>query len=139
MNTQCVPVVIVGAGPYGLSLAAHLRSAGIEHRIFGEAMQTWRHHMPAGIHLKSEGFASSLYDADGQFTLGNYCAETGMPYRDVGEPVSLELFARYGQEFQRRFVPHLEPQNITQIHSEPDAFVLTTAAGEAVRAQKVVL
>src|SRR5215469_8799576 len=28
-------VAVVGAGPYGLSLGAHLKSAGIETRVFG--------------------------------------------------------------------------------------------------------
>ena len=41
-------VAIVGAGPYGLSIAAHLRVAGVTFRIFGRPMQTWRYHMPDG-------------------------------------------------------------------------------------------
>jgi hypothetical protein len=54
-------VVVVGAGPYGLSLAACLRANGVEHRIFGEPMKPWLTQMPEGMLLKSEGFASNLY------------------------------------------------------------------------------
>lgn len=62
-------VAIVGAGPYGLSLAAHLRDAGLSFRIFGKPMSTWRDHMPRGMHLKSEGFASNLSAPDRRSTL----------------------------------------------------------------------
>ena len=46
-------VVIIGAGPYGLSIAAHLKAYGVDFRIFGHPMHTWRTHMPKGMHLKS--------------------------------------------------------------------------------------
>ena len=59
---QIVDVAIIGAGPYGLSLAAHLADAGIEFRIFGSPMHTWRSSMPEGMVLKSEGNASNLWD-----------------------------------------------------------------------------
>ncbi len=53
-------VAIIGAGPYGLSLAAHLAAANVSVRVFGQPMQFWRTNMPEGMVLKSEGFASNL-------------------------------------------------------------------------------
>src|SRR5213079_230240 len=47
-------VAIVGAGPYGLSAAAHLRAAnGLDVRVFGEPMSFWERHMPKGMLLRS--------------------------------------------------------------------------------------
>src|SRR5215472_7729620 len=112
MQKVATDVAIVGAGPYGLSIAAHLRRRGICFRIFGTSMHTWRYQMPAGMCLKSEGFASSLSDPDGLFTLRRYSAEQGLPYQDVGYPVPLETFIRYALEFQRRLVPTLEETDV---------------------------
>ena len=43
------PAVVIGAGPYGLSVAAHLRARGVPVRVFGEVMSSWRLHMPGGM------------------------------------------------------------------------------------------
>ena len=100
MNDFAVDIAIIGAGPYGLSLAAHLGSTGRNFRIFGEPMRFWSRHMPRGMRLKSEGFASNLYDPDGEFTLERYCMENGLPYAPIGLPVPLETFIAYGREFR---------------------------------------
>ena len=113
LTADIVDIAIIGAGPYGLSLAAHLRGSGQSVRIFGSPMNSWSNHMPRGMHLKSEGFASNLYDPEAKFTLQTFCGERSIPYADIGLPVAIETFIAYGQEFQRRYVPELENVQIT--------------------------
>ena len=139
MHATDLPVAIIGAGPYGLSIAAHLRGRGIPFRIFGEPMQSWREHMPAGMLLKSEGFASNICDPDDEFTLGRFCAGAGIAYADVAEPVRLETFTAYGLEFQRRFAPGLERTQVTAVTRAPGGFALTTAAGEMLRSSRLII
>src|SRR6202046_2202219 len=99
---------IIGAGPYGLSIAAHLRSRGIPFRIFGRPMDSWRTHMPKGMLLKSDGFASNISDPNDEFTLRKFCSQQGIEYSDTGIPVRLDTFTRYGLAFRERMVPELE-------------------------------
>ena len=40
--SDVVDVAVIGAGPYGLSLAAHLSAAGVNYRHFGVPMRLWR-------------------------------------------------------------------------------------------------
>jgi thioredoxin reductase len=138
LNRNSTDTVIIGAGPYGLSLAAQLRAAGREFRIFGTPMHFWSNHMPHGMRLKSEGFASDLYDPGGQFPLKAYCAEKNIPYRDIGLPVRLDTFIAYGREFQRRYVPHLENVQVASL-SRAAAFSIQTSTGETLNAQRVVV
>ena len=98
--SDTVEVAIVGAGPYGLSLAAHLRRSGVSFRHFGLPMRLWRESMPAGMFLKSQGFASNLSDPEGTHTLEAFCKATGRPYASYGLPVPLDTFISYGQWFQ---------------------------------------
>ncbi len=139
MSMQTSEVAIIGAGPYGLSIAAHLRKQNIAFRIFGTPMASWRFHMAKGTFLKSDGFASNLYDPDATFTLASYCREHDLPYADVGNPVPIETFVAYGLQFQRRFVPELEETDILSVHQVPEGFELLTKSGETVRVKRVVV
>jgi thioredoxin reductase len=130
---------IIGAGPYGLSIAAHFRSRGIPFRIFGRLMDSWRAHMPKGMCLKSDGFASNLYDPDGDFTLSQFCAERGIEYSDSGIPVRLDTFTAYGQAFKERKVPELEDKLVTSLDRVPEGFRLGLDNGETLTARRVVL
>jgi thioredoxin reductase len=136
--TNC-DIAIIGAGPYGLSIAAHLKARGLNFRIFGSPMQTWLTQMPKGMRLKSEGFASFLYDPAAAFTLAHYCKEQGLPYQDIGLPVPLETFAAYGLEFQKRFVPELENKLVVSVQQKPAGFEVRLENGETFTAQKLVL
>lgn len=138
-NSEETDVAIVGAGPYGLSLAAHLGARGVGFRIFGRPMDAWRTRMPAGLLLKSEGCASNLSDPAGRFTLEAFCRNNGLPYGDHVNPVSLDAFTRYGLDFQRRLVPTVEEATVTSIEGRTNGFELRSASGEIVRAGRVVV
>jgi thioredoxin reductase len=138
MSNSC-DVAIVGAGPYGLSLAAHLRAQGVSFRIFGKPLDTWRSHMPANMLLKSEGFASSLSAPQPGGTLKDFAAERGLDYADYSLPVALDTFNAYASSFLERFVPDLEETLVTAIARGADDFTLTLETGERVGARSVVL
>lgn len=138
MNSR-IPIAIIGAGPYGLSLAAHLRARGVDFRIFGRPMEFWLKHMPTGMALKSDGFASNIYDADGRFTLKRFCAERDIAYADIGMPVLLSTFSAYGLAFKEALVANLEEKMVTALRRQPNGFALTLDDGEVVSAQQVVV
>jgi thioredoxin reductase len=132
-------VALVGAGPYGLSIAAHLREPGIRYRVIGRPMQFWMSQTPDGMKLKSEGFASNLYDPQGDFTLGNFCARQLTPYADIGTPVDKQTFCAYGLAFQKRFVPRVERKLVVTLARCSTGFELQLDDGESFSARKVVL
>jgi len=132
-------VAIVGAGPYGLSLAAHLRAAEVDHRIFGRPMDMWRNHMPEGMLLKSDGFASSLFDPGNEFPLSRFCVEQSIDYSDERTPVRLQTFVDYALAFKDRFAPNLEEAIVDSIRSESGNFVLELNDGACIRARRVVV
>ncbi len=137
--TSMALVAVVGAGPYGLSVAAHLAAKGVEPLVFGPPMESWRNGMPRGMRLKSEGFASCLSDPDGAFTLQAFCAGAGLPYADLDLPVPVETFTAYGTAFQERFVPHLDRRHVRHVARTAQGFALTLEDGATVAVRQVIL
>jgi FAD-dependent urate hydroxylase len=133
------PAVVIGAGPYGLAVAAHLRAYGVPVRVFGAVMTTWRNHMPDGMFLKSTPDASSISAPAAGFTLGDFCAQAGLPTLGENEQVPVELFIRYGQWFASQLVPGIEPRQVRRVEHAGRGFHLTLDSGEEVETDTVVL
>jgi ribulose 1,5-bisphosphate synthetase/thiazole synthase len=136
--TEC-DTAVIGAGPYGLSVAAHLHGRKADFRIFGRPLDTWRTAMPRGMYLKSDGFASNLSAPEPGATLADYCLENDLPYHPTDEPVPLETFVAYGLDFQRRYVPNLEEHNVTSVARRGREFRLALDTGEELLAKQVVV
>jgi thioredoxin reductase len=135
---DAVDVAVVGAGPYGLSIAAHLRPLGLSVRTFGLPMNQWRS-MPSGMFLKSQPFASNLSDPAGAGTLEAFCRATGRPYVSYGRPVALDTFVAYGAWFQTTQVPDLEELLVTRLGRANGLFVLALSNGDTAYARTVVV
>jgi thioredoxin reductase len=132
-------IAIIGAGPYGLSLAAHLNQQRLSNRVFGTPMKLWRDHMPKGMHLKSDGFASNLYDPDNLYTLKRFCSNQGIPYDDKSIPVPLDVFVNYGLAFQQRFVPNLQQNDVVSLRQNGGHFDLLLDNNDTIAASRVVI
>jgi thioredoxin reductase len=133
-------VAIIGAGPYGLSLAAHLSARGVDFRIFGKPMDLWRNHMPENMMLKSNGYASNLSAPDGAASsLKRYCRLTGTPYGDLNFPIPRATFVAYADWFRARHVPMLEETMVTGLDRDGEDYILTLESGERVIAGAAVL
>lgn len=130
---------IIGAGPYGLSIGAHLKKRGIPFRIFGRPMDSWLAHMPKGMLLKSDGFASNIRDPEDAFTLKQFCVEKGIRYADSGIPVSLETFCAYGLAFRDRMLPELEEKLVAWVERSKEGFAVRLEDGETFTARRIIL
>ena len=102
-------------------------------------MVTWRNHMPRGMLLKSDGFASSLSAPADGFTLADYCARCAIPYDDMAIPVSLQTFVDYACNFQERFVPTVDRRTVIGLRALPEGFELRVENDTVIVARKVVL
>lgn len=137
--SDTVDVAVIGAGPYGLALAAHLKSAGVGYRQFGIPMRLWKATMPKGMFLKSQGFASNICDPDGTHTLEAFCQKTNHPYASYGLPVSLENFVNYGQWFRAERGLEIEETTVTGVTPAAGGFELTVGGIDRVHARRVVV
>ena len=128
-------VAVIGAGPYGLAVAAHLQEAGVRTTVFGGAMDFWDGHMPAGMLLRSYWSASHIADPNAALSLDAYEASSD----EVPRPIPVERFVSYGRWFAERTVPDIDPRRIDLLEGDGDGFRLTTEDGSTARADRVVV
>lgn len=129
-------VAIIGAGPYGLSIAAHVRAERLDTVVFGRVMGFWKNTMPKGMLLRSPWTGSHFGDPNRALTLDHFAAAEGVTR---SEPIPLDFFIRYGEWFQRAAVPQLDQRTVTRVECIPNGFQLSLEDGDTVRARRVVV
>jgi FAD-dependent urate hydroxylase len=129
-------VAVVGAGPYGLSCAAHLRACGLDVHVLGRPMELWERHMPVGMFLRSSWEASTISDPDGSLSLDAYESERAAT---IGRPIPLDDFLGYGRWFQRRAVPDLDTRRVVIVRRDAAGFALELDDGATLVARRVVI
>jgi cation diffusion facilitator CzcD-associated flavoprotein CzcO len=129
-------VAVIGAGPYGLAVAAHLRCAAVSTRVFGRPLSFWREHMPKGMRLRSPWIATHIADPDRKFSLDAFARATALARQDQ---LPLERFVEYGDWFQRQAIPDLDPGKVVRVETAAPGFRLTLADETAVHARRVVM
>jgi hypothetical protein len=136
---RATEVLIVGAGPYGLSISTHLRGRGIDHLIVGRPMDTWRNHMPAGMYLKSEPFGSDMSCPQAGYDLAGYSRTERIDDIERGIPLSVERFLDYSDWYIKQLVPDVSDVTVTNIEAVNGGFRVAFADAEPVEAGNVVL
>ncbi|MGB7844664.1 MAG: FAD-dependent oxidoreductase [Candidatus Acidiferrum sp.] len=130
-------IAILGAGPYGLSAAAHLEAAdGLDIRVFGEPMSFWERHMPKGMLLRSPLAGSQLSDPFRALTLEAYAGTSG---NHLISPLPLERFIDYGRWFRSRAVPNLDCRRVERVESNGTGLQLRLEDGETWKAGRVIV
>jgi len=128
-------VAIIGAGPYGLSLAAHLPGKRV--RVYGEPMRVWRRMMPPDMIMRSTWERSNLSDPKQEGKLADWGAATGV---ERLEPLPLRMFLQYSEWFRERFVPDLDESTVTHVEaSKLGGFHLRTSSGDELDARRLVI
>jgi FAD-dependent urate hydroxylase len=135
-SDNCCEVAIIGAGPYGLAVAAHLRAARVRVHIFGETMSFWRQHMPRGMQLRSPWIATHIAHPRGDYLLDDYFDEIDLPYPEL---LPIENFITYGDWFQAHVAPDLDTRTVIRVEACDQGFYLILDDGERVLAKRVVV
>ena len=135
-NSVDCEVIVIGAGPYGLSAASHLRALGIEVLVLGEPMRFWANEMPEGMLLRSPREASTISDPRSELTLEAYEAASGTK---PAVRVARKTFVDYGRWFQAKLGSDLDRRNVAQVHREGSVFKVTLSDGAVLTGRRVVV
>jgi FAD-dependent urate hydroxylase len=133
-------VLVIGAGPFGLSISTHLRNHGVEHTIVGRPMNTWRNHMPLGLFLKSEPYGSVISTPARGYDLAKYSRLHGFDdYVDRVGPLSLDRFLGYADWFTEQLVPDIRDITVTSVVPSGDGFKVEFAEEAPAFVRQVII
>lgn len=133
---ESTDLLILGAGPFGLALAAWARESGIDHRVVGVPMGFWRDNMPEGMLLRSS--CDWSLDPLGVHTIDRYLETLGKRCAGV-EPLSRAFYLDYAGWFQERKAIASEQRTVTGLNRGPAGLVARFADGGALDCRNVVL
>jgi thioredoxin reductase len=132
-------LLIIGAGPFGLAMAAYAQHKNIEHLVVGKTMDFWRSNMPKGMVLRSA--CDWHYDPFDQDTFECYLETMNLKPLDV-EPLALDFYLSYVDWFVKRKKLEVLPAWVQQLNYVSGAspyFEAVLQAGETLTARNVVL
>jgi FAD-dependent urate hydroxylase len=134
---EAFDVAVVGAGPFGLSAAAHLREIkGLEMRIFGQPMCFWERCMPPQMLLRSHWHATHIADPKDELTLDAYRFAGN---RGLAEPIPVAEFIKYGRWFHVRSGIGSDYRKVVGIDLAGNGYRLTLEDGETAAAKRVLV
>ena len=129
-------VIVIGAGPYGLSATAHMVNAGVEPHVFGEALSFWKQNMPKQMMLRSRTEASQIDAPQKHLSIDAY---QRFIKRQFPEPVPVEDFIAYGEWLQKQIAPNLDNRKVSKVSRNGSGFIVSINDGETLHAKSVVL
>jgi FAD-dependent urate hydroxylase len=129
------PLLVIGAGPYGLATAAEAGRRGVTPIVLGEPMGFWRANMPAAMFLRS-GLDWHL-DAAGEHTLDAYVEAQGLD-PDALDPIPIDVFIGYADWFTAQ--KGLEPrrERVRALARRNGGFEARMEDGSTILADRVV-
>lgn len=132
-------LLIIGAGPFGLAMAAYAQQQGIDHLVVGKPMEFWRDNMPEGMYLRSA--CDWHLDPGNVDTIERFLETQGLTIAAV-EPLSRQFYLAYTQWFRKQKTIEAIPeyvQQLTRISNHPDLFQATLENGQTIEAKQVVV
>ena len=129
-------LLIVGAGPFGLAMAAWAGEQGIDHLIIGKPMDLWRANMPQGMILRSR--CDWHLDPAGIDTIERYLESRGLTPAAV-EPLSRDVYLGYVDWFMARKDLAPIPDLVQRLDTADGSFLATLESGATITAQNVLL
>lgn len=132
-----IDVLIIGAGPFGICLAAHFKKLGMDYLMVGKPMEFWKNNMPDGMYLRST--CDWHLDVSGEDTIELFLKTQSRQRKDV-EPLSLKFYLSYVQWFLNRQQLNNIPLYVEQLNWASDgSFTAVMENGWAIYAKRVVV
>ncbi|MDP4172117.1 MAG: NAD(P)-binding domain-containing protein [Bacillota bacterium] len=129
-------LIIVGSGPFGISVASHAVSNNLHYKLFGYPMDFWRNQMPQEMFIRTPHEFVSFSDSKDELTVQQFSVETGI---ELVTPLPRPIFVQYANWFARKSGIEFTTEKITNVIQREGYFEVTSESGDQYTAKNVVV
>ncbi|WAH38132.1 NAD(P)/FAD-dependent oxidoreductase [Alicyclobacillus dauci] len=129
-------LVIIGSGPYGISLAAHAVANGLSYKLLGYPMDFWKNTMPQDMFIRTPYEFIQFSDPNDAFTITRFSDETGA---ELVNPLPRPTFVQYAMWFAEKAGIEFTSELVVSLERKHDGYRIVTDAGQILCAKNVVV
>lgn len=129
-------LLIIGAGPFGLAMAAHAKHLGIDFIMVGKPMEFWKANMPEGMYLRSE--CDWHFDTRNEHTIEQFLSTKNLTPEDV-KPIARDFYLLYADWFSEQKGITASPVYVTRLDRSDEGYRAVADDGSAITADNVVI
>jgi cation diffusion facilitator CzcD-associated flavoprotein CzcO len=89
-------VIIIGSGPFGISLGAHAVGNKLKYKLFGFPMDFWKNQMPQDMFIRTPHEFVDFSDCRDEYTIQRFSEETET---ELVTPLPRPIFVEYANWF----------------------------------------
>jgi len=133
-----VDLIIIGAGPFGLSAASFSKFHQIDYLVIGKPMAFWKENIPANMYLRSG--SDWHLDPQGKYTIEAFLKTKNKSPEDV-KPLPLTLFLDYATWFQEQQNINVLDKLIVKLDylEEDKKYLITLKDAKQIKAKNVLV
>lgn len=129
-------LIIIGSGPFGISLASHAVSNNLEYKLFGYPMDFWKNQMPQDMFIRTPHEFVSFSDSKDELTVQQFSLETDI---ELVTPLPRPIFVQYANWFAQKSGIEFTPNKIIKVKNQAGYYEVISETGEQYTAKNVVV
>ncbi len=134
-----IPVLIVGAGPYGLSLANFMTAKGHPFKIIGKPMELWKEHTFSDADLRSDMATSEISHPENAYSIQKFRALHVKDGNAISERVSVHEYRQYIEWVLQEIPYDIQENYLMELTRNGESFRAELDTGEVIEAKQVVI
>lgn len=133
--------MIIGAGPYGISLAYDLWDRGVPFEIAGKPFDLWMNHTMPSMAIRSDRHTSEIYTRRGVFDLTAYIRKVRPDDAEqvIKDRLPSDLFRDYLRHVLKTLPFSIENQKVETLKKENGYYISRLEDGSIIHSEEVVL
>ncbi len=139
VGKHMIPVLIVGAGPYGLSLANYMSAMGQEFKIIGKPMELWKEHTFSDASLRSEMATSEIAHPQNEYSIQNFRSQNDFDRGKPSDRINVREYRQYVDWVLDAIPYDIQPEYLANLSQKGDYFEAKLESGETLKAKQVVI